>query len=175
MDELGNQVGVVQTGQALMMARQRGLDLVEVAANAQPPVCRIMDFGKYKYELAKKERQSKKHQVGGKVKEVKFHANVDEHDFQTKMRHMREFLAEGHRVKTSLMFRGREQAHQEIGYQVMRRVAKEISDVGNTERAPEMMGRTLYMMVSPRPSAVRPKAAPPPPPAAGAAPASGPG
>jgi translation initiation factor IF-3 len=100
---------------------------------------------------------------------VKFHANVDEHDFQTKMRHIREFLAEGHRVKTSLMFRGREQAHQEIGYQVMRRVAKEITDVGTTERAPEMMGRTLYMMVTGRPSATKPRAAQPPPPASGPA------
>jgi translation initiation factor IF-3 len=128
------------------------MDLIEVAPQAVPPVCRVCDYGKYKYELEKKEKQSKRHQSQTKVKEVKFHSNVEEHDFATKCRHIREFLAEGHRVKCSLMFRGREQAHTELGYQVLNRAAKELSDVGVCERTPEQMGRFLFMMINPRPS-----------------------
>ena len=155
----GEQLGILSTSEALSRAHQLNLDLVEVAPTAQPPVCRICDYGKYKYELEKKEKAARRNQTQTKVKEVKFHANVDDHDFATKCRHIREFLDEGHRVKVSLMFRGREQAHQEIGYQVMHRVVQELRDVGVNERSPEQMGRFLYMMITPRPGA-KPKATP---------------
>jgi translation initiation factor IF-3 len=148
----GSQAGVMPTSAALNLAQQRGLDLIEVAPQAVPPVCRICDYGKYKYDLEKKEKQSKRHQSQTKIKEVKFHSNVEDHDFETKCRHIREFLAENFRVKVSLMFRGREQAHTELGYQVMRRASKELSDVGITERSPEQMGRFLFMMISPKPA-----------------------
>lgn len=164
IDAAGNQAGVVSTYEALTMSRQAGLDLVEVAPTAQPPVCRIMDFGKYKFELAKKEKEARKSQSNQRIKEVKFHSNVEDHDFTTKCRHIREFLAENFRVKVSLMFRGREQAHTELGYQVMMRVSKELNDVGITERSPEQMGRFLFMMISPRPS-LKAQAKPATPPA----------
>lgn len=153
----GEQIGIVSTSEALTRAHESAMDLIEISPNAQPPVCRITDYGKFRYELEKKEKQARKHQANTKVKEVKFHANVDEHDFQTKIRHIKEFVAEGHRVKASLMFRGRENAHEDIGYQVMNRVIKEVSDVAGSERNPEKMGRTLYMMLTPRP-AVKAKA-----------------
>jgi translation initiation factor IF-3 len=152
VDYDGSQAGVMPTSAALNLAQQRGMDLIEVAPQAVPPVCRICDYGKYKYELEKKEKQAKRHQSQTKVKEVKFHSNVEDHDFITKCRHIREFLAENFRVKVSLMFRGREQAHTELGYQVMSRVSKELQDVGITERSPEQMGRFLFMMISPRPA-----------------------
>ncbi len=160
----------MSTSEALTRAHDNGMDLIEISPNAQPPVCRITDYGKFRYELEKKEKQARKHQANTKVKEVKFHANVDEHDFQTKIRHIREFVAEGHRVKASLMFRGRENAHEDIGYQVMNRVIKEVADVAGNERNPEKMGRTLYMMLTPKPvsktkSHAAPAAAAPPRPA----------
>lgn len=152
VDGAGNQVGIVSTYDALTMARQSQLDLVEVAPTAQPPVCRIMDFGKYKYELAKQEKEARKNQGGQRIKEVKFHSNVDDHDYQFKVRHIREFLGEGHRVKCSLMFRGREQAHQELGHQLMRRVMKDCEDMARVERSPEQMGRFIFMMLTPSPA-----------------------
>ncbi|MCO5062712.1 MAG: translation initiation factor IF-3 [Kiritimatiellae bacterium] len=145
----GEQLGIVPTYEALTRARHAGLDLVEIAPTAQPPVCRIMDFGKYKFELAKKEKDARKHQSNQRIKEVKFHPNVEEHDYNTKLRQIRQFIEEGHRVKASLMFRGREQAHKEIGHQLMRRVMKDIEDVARTERSPEEMGRFIFMMITP--------------------------
>lgn len=149
IDADGNQAGIVQTYEALTRARQANLDLVEIAPTAQPPVCRIMDFGKYKFELAKKEKEARKNQSNQRIKEVKFHSNVDDHDYQTKVRHIREFIAEGHRVKASLMFRGREQAHKELGHQLMHRVMKDIEDIARAERTPEEMGRFIFMMITP--------------------------
>src|SRR5437867_5164677 len=122
IDADGKQVGVVPAVEALKMARQRGLDLVEVAAAAQPPVCRILDFGKYRYELDKRERESRKHQAGSKLKELKFHANIDDHDFGVKVNHARGFLEKDMRVKCSLYFRGREITHIDFGKQVMERL-----------------------------------------------------
>ena len=153
-------MGVISTSQALVLARQRGLDLVEISPTAQPPVCRIMDYGKYKYELAKKEKAAKQNQAHTRVKEVKFHANTDTHDFDLKVRHIREFIEEGHRVKVSLMFRGREQAHQELGYEMMKRVVKECDDIAIGDKSPQHMGRTLLMLLSPRPGAKGKPAAP---------------
>lgn len=132
-----------------------------------------MDFGKYKFELAKKEKEARKHQSNQRIKEVKFHPNVEEHDYQTKLRRIREFIEEGHRVKASLMFRGREQAHKEIGHQVMHRVIRDVDDVARAERSPEEMGRFIFLMLTPgaarkpagdgkpAPSAPRPPAPPP--------------
>jgi translation initiation factor IF-3 len=173
IDADGSQAGIVSTYDALTRARQAQLDLVEIAPTAQPPVCRIMDFGKYKFELAKKEKEARKHHSGQRIKEVKFHPNVEDHDYHTKLRHIREFIAEGHRVKASLMFRGREQAHKEIGHQLMRRLMKDIEDVARIERSPEEMGRFIFMMITPgasarkadapRPAAPAPAPAPRPP------------
>lgn len=160
----GEQIGIVSTSSALQRAHDLGMDLIEISPNAQPPVCRITNYGKYKYEIEKKDRQSRQHQTT-KVKEIKFHANVDDHDYQTKLRHIRDFIAEGHRVKCSLMFRGRENAHEELGYQVMQRVVADLRDVASNERSPERMGRTIYMMLTPRPTNKGGK------PAAGGAPA----
>ena len=169
IDADGSQVGIITTGQALNLARTRDLDLVEISPNAQPPVCRIMDVGKYKFELAKKEKSAKQNQAHTRVKEVKFHANTDTHDFDMKVRHIREFIDEGHRVKVSLMFRGREQAHQELGYEMMKRVVKECDDIALSDKSPQHMGRTLLMLLSPRPGAKgKPVAKPDQPPAASA-------
>jgi len=155
VDVDGAQVGVVSTREALLLAQQRGLDLVEISPQAQPPVCRVMDYGKYKFEQAKKEKQAKQNQSNTKVKEVKFHTNVEEHDYQTKLRHIRDFIAEGHRVKVSLMFRGRENAHQELGYEVVKRVVADCSDVGASDREPQKLGRFLSVLIAPKPATVR--------------------
>ncbi len=116
-----------------------------------PPVCRIMDYGKFKFEQAKKGKQTKKNSAATKMKEIKFHANVDEHDYQTKLRKIRGFIDEGHRVKVSLMFRGRENAHQEIGYELVKKVLADCQDVAISERDPQKMGRFLVAMLNPRP------------------------
>lgn len=159
--EDGELIGIITTSQALNMANAANLDLVEISPNAQPPVCRIMNVGKYKYELEKKERESRKHQTHTKVKEVKFHANTDTHDFELKVRHIRDFIADGHRCKVSLMFRGREQAHQELGYELMKRVARSVEDVAQGDKNPQQMGRILIMMFAPRPGLVKTKPAAP--------------
>lgn len=140
-----------------MLAHQRGLDLVEISPQAQPPVCRVMDYGKFKFDQAKKEKQARKNQSNTKVKEVKFHTNVEDHDYSTKLRHIRDFLEEGHRVKVSLMFRGRENAHQELGYEVVRKVIEDIQDIATADKAPQKMGRFLTVLVVPRPGGPKPK------------------
>ncbi len=140
------------------MAESQALDLVEIAPNAQPPVCRIMDYGKYKYELEKKDKLSKKHQIATRVKEVQLHPNVGDHDYQTKMRHTRDFLEEGHRVKIGVFFRGRESAHQDLGFLLMNRVIKDCEDLATPEQSPKFLGRNLFMLLSPKPG-VRMKAA----------------
>ncbi len=171
VDADGSQAGILPTYEALQLARQRGLDLVEVAPTAQPPVCRIVDYGKYKYEIGKREKETRKSQVAQKIKEVKFHTSVDDGDYTTKIRHIREFIGEGHRVKVSLMFRGREQAHTELGHQLMRKVMKDVEDVARMDRAPEQMGRFINMMVNPLPAGKKAGGAPAPAiPAAPAAP-----
>jgi len=150
IDADGEQIGVVSTRDALRKANDAGLDLVEISPNAHPPVCRIMDYGKFKYDVERKERQSKKHQSQTKLKEIKFHANVGDHDYETKLRHATDFLGEGHRVKFSLYFRGRENAHQELGHQLMKRVAIDLAEVGTLEQEARMMGRNLLMMMVPK-------------------------
>ncbi len=145
----GKQLGVMTTSQALALAQQQGMDLVEVAPNAAPPVCRITEFGKFKYEQTKREREARKHQHGGKVKEIKLRLNIDTHDYQTKLKHMVEFMQEGMKVKVSLFFRGRENAHTEFGHQLMQRVIKDVEGTGHAEVPPKLMGRSIHMMLSP--------------------------
>ncbi|MCX7008636.1 MAG: translation initiation factor IF-3 [Kiritimatiellaeota bacterium] len=148
--EDGSQVGVVSTREALMRAQNAQLDLVEISPTAQPPVCRIMDYGKFKYETEKREKSSRQHASATRVKEIQLHPNVGDHDYQTKVRHLRDFVSDGHRVKVILFFRGRESAHQEIGFEVMNRVIRDTQDIAQTEQLPRLMGRNILMMLIPR-------------------------
>lgn len=135
---------------ALAQAVEQGLDLVEVAATARPPVVRIMDFGKFKFEQAKQARQAKKKQHVIHLKEVKYRPGIDDHDFETKTRHARRFLEEGNKVKVTLMFRGRQIAHPELGRQVVDRVAVELADMAKIESAPSMEGKSMTMILAPK-------------------------
>jgi len=140
-------VGVITTREALKLAQDAGMDLVEISPNADPPVCRIMDFGKFKYQESLKEKQARKHQHSVIVKEMKFHANVGDHDYQTKVGHTRGFLEKGFKVKISLTFRGRENAHRELGFEIVNRVLKDCGDVSVVEMAPRMMGHSIVAML----------------------------
>jgi translation initiation factor IF-3 len=147
------QLGVLKLSDAIKHAQQAGLDLVEVAPNANPPVCRIVDFGKYRYEIAKQEKEKKA--TTSKLKEVKFRVNIDEHDYMTKIRRAEQFLDKGNKVKTQLQFRGREMAHQDLGYALMQRVKADLATMSAVETEPKMMGRSINMMLSPLPAARR--------------------
>ena len=162
IDSEGNQVGVIPVHEAIRLAREKNLDLVEVSPTAQPPVCRVMDYGKYLYELGKKEKAAKKSQKNIVVKEVKFSVNVDEHDFQTKRNHVIRFLEEGDKVKASLRFRGREMSHRELGRAVLERVVKDIGERGTVETYPRMEGNTMHVIIAPKKEQVKakPKAQP---------------
>lgn len=149
IDENGEQMGIIPTRQALMRAHEAGLDLVEISATCKPPVCRIMDHGRFKYEQEKKKKEQKKKQSVVKLKEVKFHVNVGDHDYQTKLRHAHDFLADGNRVKVSLMFRGRENAHRELGFELMQRIIADCTEQAVVEQAPRLMGRNIFMMLVP--------------------------
>ncbi len=151
------QMGVVPLADALNMARARGVDLVEVAPNATPPVCRLVDFGKYKYEQEKKQKESRKHQHANKVKEIQLSATIDPHDFQTKLDHAVDFLCEDMKVKASLRFRGREMAHTEFGFQVVRRFLQEVGPWGHPDFEPKLTGRSINVMISPHPRNKRAK------------------
>ena len=146
----GSQLGVVPTREALWKAQQMGLDLVEISPNAQPPVCKIMDYGKWKYEEDRKKKEARKNQARTQLKEVKFHANTDVGDYQLKMRNIRAFLAEGNKVKLTLMFRGRENAHKELGEEVLQRVCADLADVAQVEQAPKVVGRSCTGMLAPK-------------------------
>ena len=132
------------------LAQQIGLDLVEISPNASPPVCKIMDFGKYKYEQQKRESEARKKQRTIDVKEVKFRPNTDDHDYGVKMRNVRRFLEEGDKVKVTLRFRGREMAHQSLGRDLLERVAEDVKDLGKVENMPKVEGRQMVMMVGPQ-------------------------
>ena len=132
------------------MAEEAGLDLVEVSPNADPPVCKILDFGKFKYESQKKKAEARKKQKVIEVKEVKLRPNIDDNDYNVKMRNMRKFLEEGDKVKVTLRFRGRELAHQDLGVRVLDRVRTELEDLGKVEQFPKMEGRQLVMMLAPK-------------------------
>ena len=144
-------LGVMATRDAQRLADQQSMDLVEISPNADPPVCKIMDFGKFRYEESIKRKQARKSQIRQQIKEVKFHASVDEHDLQTKLRHIREFLEAGDKVKLTLQYRGRENAHKELGMEVVTRVIKELEAVAIVEQHPKLIGRLLGCFLAPRP------------------------
>jgi translation initiation factor IF-3 len=146
----GDQLGIMAVDEAIAAAEARGLDLVEVAPMARPPVCRIMDFGKFKFEQAKAERAAKKKQRSVDVKEVKYRPGIDDHDFDFKTRHAREFLAEGNKVKVTMMFRGRQMAHPELGKAVLDRVAEVLSDIGKIEQDARLEGKNMTMLMTPK-------------------------
>jgi len=139
------------------MARSQGVDLVEVAANATPPVCRLVDYGKFRYEMAKKDKESKRHQHANKVKEIQLSPSIDPHDFSVKLTHAVDFLCEEMKVKITLKFRGREMAHQEIGFQTVAKFIKELAPFGHPDSAPKLLGRGLNVMISPLPRNKRAK------------------
>ena len=145
----GENVGVVTPQRGMAMAEDAGLDLVEISPNANPPVCKIMDFGKYKYETQKRESEARKKQKIIEVKEVKFRPNTDTHDYEVKMRNVFRFLENGDKVKVTLRFRGREMAHQELGRDLLERVAADTEEVGKVENMPKMEGRQMIMMIGP--------------------------
>ncbi|MBO8164412.1 MAG: translation initiation factor IF-3 [Brevibacillus sp.] len=146
----GNQMGVVPFREALRIAQDANLDLVNVAPTAKPPVCRIMDYGKYKYEQAKKEKEARRNQKIIELKEVRFSSNIEEHDFQTKLRNVRKFLQDEDKVKCSIRFRGREITHAEIGQQVLERLASLCEDIAVVERKPKIDGRSMIMILAPK-------------------------
>ena len=143
-------IGVMDTREAQRMAKEQGLDLVEVSPKADPPVCRIMDYGKYQYEESMKRKQAKKHHHARQLKEVKFHANVAEHDYQTKISNARKFLEKGHKVKISLTFRGRENAHRDLGFELVNRVMNDCEDLSVADMAPRLMGRSIVTVLGVR-------------------------
>ena len=149
IDSTGKQVGVLPLEDALALARTSNLDLVEVAANADPPVCRILDYGKYRYEQTKKEKLAKKHQHAARVKEIRLRPNIEDHDLEIKERRVREFLEHGFKVKVSVAFRGREITHSEFGREVLDKVAASVADIGAPESEPRMTGRFMNLVIVP--------------------------
>lgn len=153
----GEQVGVVSIDTALKLALDNDLDLVEVAPDAVPPVCKVMDFGKYKYELAQKAREAKRNQVQTVIKEIKLRPKIDDHDYVTKKGHVERFLKNGDKVKVTIMFRGREQSRPEIGLRLLSRLAEDITDVGFVESTPKQDGRNMVMVIAPVRKGSKPK------------------
>jgi translation initiation factor IF-3 len=151
IDDQNEQLGIITPQQALKIAEERGLDLVEVAPTATPPVCRIMDYGKYLYQLNKKLHEAKKHQKNITVKEVKFRPNTDEHDYEFKKNNIIRFLKQGDKVKAAVFFRGREIVHQAIGRALLDRLVEELSEVGTIEARPKMEGPNLIAIFAPKP------------------------
>ncbi len=151
VDDDGKQLGVMTTRKAISIARERGLDLVLVAPSADPPVAKIMDYGKYKYEVQKKLRETKKKQKKQQqVKQMKFRVKIDEHDYQTKLNHIRRFLEDGARVRVAIMFIGREIVFTDKGKEILERVAQDVSDIAEIEAAPKLEGRDMWMTLKPR-------------------------
>jgi len=150
IDAEGEQLGVLSIDEALEKAAQAGLDLVELQPNAEPPVCKILDYGKFKYQAQKRANEARKKQKIIEVKEIKLRPNIDDHDYQVKMRAVNKFLAAGDKVKVTLRFRGREMAHVELGAQLLERVRTEIDEVAKVEAMPKMEGRQMIMVIAPR-------------------------
>ena len=171
----GQQIGVVPTHIARQMAQEQGLDLVEVAPMARPPVCRIMDFGKYRFEIAKKEKASKAKQHIVKVKEIKFHPRTDDNDYNYRLKHASEFLEKGWKVKVSVLFRGREMAHMDYGRRLLDQMVKDLEEIATVEQSPSMEGRSLGLLLSPsrkgKPAGIKPDGTPEVRPAPAAEPA----
>ncbi len=148
IDETGQQLGIMPPPQALTIARSKGLDLVEISPTAVPPVCRIMDYGKFQYQEAKRAREAKKHQKVIEVKEIKFRPKVDEHDYQFKKKHIERFLEDGDKVKATVFFRGREMAHPEIGHRILTRLIEDLTDVALPETMPRQEGNQMHTILS---------------------------
>ncbi|GAB3803965.1 translation initiation factor IF-3 [Virgibacillus kimchii] len=149
IDSTGDQLGVKSKQEALEIARKRDLDLVLVAPNAKPPVCRIMDYGKYRFEQQKKEKEARKKQKVINVKEVRFTPGIGDHDFETKLKNARKFLSKGDKVKAAVRFRGRAITHKDLGREVLDRFAEEVKDIATVESKPKMEGRNMFMMIAP--------------------------
>lgn len=150
-----HQLGILPTAQAIRIAKERGLDLVEVAPNVDPPVCKIVNYGKYKYIQEKHKKEAHKHQKGGKVKEMKFRIGIDPHDYLIKITHAEDFLAEGHKVRIQLQFRGRQMAHQELGHLLAKKIKEDLITMGHLDQDPRMAGRNINMQLSPLPERQR--------------------
>lgn len=181
----GSQVGILPTHEALRLAEEQGLELVEVNPRAAPPVCKVMDFGKFKYETSKKEKASRKHQSTIVLKEIKLRPKTDDHDFDFKVKHIRRFLQEGNKCKLVVVFRGREIVHPEMGQVMLDQVVKSVSDLAAVEQRSMMEGRRMVMVIGPRGGVIRPPTGPsgpapggpvggPPRPAVSSAPSGGP-
>lgn len=175
IDEDGRQIGVIPVAEALRLARERGRDLVEVAPTATPPVCRILDYGKYRYEISKREKEAKKKQHYSRMKEIKIRPNIDPHDYQVKLRKALEFLSKGLKLRLTMMFRGREMARQDLGKRTLIKLVEDLKNHGTMDGGEKMIGRRLTLVVNPghakppsaEPAKVSPPAAPapiPPPP-----------
>ena len=150
ISESGEQLGVVSVREALAMAEEQDVDLVEISPTAKPPVCKLMDYGKYKYQQAKKRDEAKKNQKQVQIKEIKFRPGTDEGDYQIKMRNINRFLADGDKVKVTLRFRGREMAHQQLGAHFLERIKEDLAEVAQIESFPKMEGRQMVMMIAPK-------------------------
>jgi translation initiation factor IF-3 len=150
IDENGENLGVMYTREAIEQAAEVGLDLVEVSPNADPPVCKFLDVGKFRYEAQKKANLARKTQKTQEIKEIKMRPNIDDHDYDVKMRAMHKFIGEGDKVKVTLRFRGRELSHQQLGMNLLRRVQEDIAEIGKVEAYPRMEGRQMLMVISPK-------------------------
>ena len=150
IDFEGKQLGIMTIQDALRQASEAGLDLVEVAPNSSPPVCRVMDYGKFRYQQSKKMQVARKHQAVLQLKEIRLRPKTEEHDLQVKLRHIRKFLEENNKVKITMMFRGREIAYAEIGRKIMEGLIRELGDIGNVDQQPKLEGRNMVMIVAPK-------------------------
>ena len=150
IDENGENIGVMYTRQAIEQAAEVGLDLVEVSPNADPPVCKFLDVGKYRYEAQKKANAARKNQKTQEIKEIKMRPNIDDHDYDTKMRNVRRFIEDGDKVKVTLRFRGRELSHQQLGMNLLRRVQEDVVEIAKVEAYPRMEGRQMLMVLAPK-------------------------
>ncbi len=157
IDEAGAQLGIVGLRDALRIAAEKSLDLVNVAPTAKPPVCRIMDYGKYKYEQSKREKEARKHQKVVSIKEIRMTPNIEQHDFDTKVKATIKFLQEGDKVKAAVRFRGREITHPGIGQAVLEKLAKQVEAYGVLERSPRLEGRSMIIIINPKPQTDREK------------------
>lgn len=150
IDEDGEQLGVMDTRDAIQRAREAGIDLVEIAPNAKPPVCKIIDYGKFLYEQKKKQQEAKKNQVTVSVKELKFRPGTDEHDYSYRMKHAREWLGEGDKVRAAIAFRGREMSHRELGAKILKKLTEDLADIADVEVAPKMEGYQMFTILVPK-------------------------
>lgn len=150
VNDKGEQLGIMSNNEALQVAQERGLDLVKIAPKATPPVCKVIDYGKYRFEQAKREKEAKKNQRVTEVKEIRLSLNIDTHDFNTKLNHAKKFIKVGNKVKVSIRFRGREMGHPELGYDIMQRFADELSEISIVEKPVKLDGRNMLMFLAPR-------------------------